>query len=503
MSKKNKTKAIIITLILAVFVFLVGFTNEDNKMLNVKYQVYLDGNAIGIISDTKELYALINKEQSEIKNEYNVDQVYPPKGFEIESYLTYNDSLSSVGDIYNKIKNSKSFTVKGYTATISEQPNDNEEAKVKFRVNVLDKKIFEEAINNLIKSFVNTDKYQAYINGDQVEIKDTGSLIENIYFKENITIKENYLSIDDKIFKNSDELTKFLLFGDINATKNYTIKRGDTIKSISDENKLNTSEFLIANPQYKKESNILAVGDVVNVALADPKLTLVSEEYVIEDTEVKYDVDVKYDTTKPTSYKVVEKKGQNGIQRVAKHISYVNGAIQEESSIDQAHTYMLKEVVNETIIRGSMNYSTNITGTYIDNGQNWAWPTNSPYVISSGYGWRWGAFHAGQDITGTGYGSPIYSIGNGEVLYAGWGGMAGSDAGLNVVIDHKNGYYSLYAHLSDTYVNTGDQVSRKQKIGAMGKSGVATGTHLHLTISIGAAPYQPGYKFINPLDLWK
>ena len=502
MSKKNKVKAIIITLVLAVFVFLVGFTKEDNKMLTVKYQVYLDGNAIGVISDTKELYALINKEQSEIKDEYNVDQVYPPKGFEIESYLTHDNTISSVNDIYNQIKESKSFTVKGYTATISTSANENEDAKVKFKVNVLDKKIFEDAVSNFIKILVNADKYQAYINNEQIEIKDTGSLIENIYFKENITIKENYLSIDDKIFTNSDELTKYLLFGDENATKNYTIKKGDTIQSISDDNKLNTAEFLIANPQYKKSTNILAVGDIVNVALANPKLTLVSEEYIIEDNEVKYDIDVKYDNTKPQSYKVIETKGQNGIQRVAKHVSYINGAIQEESSIDKEHTYMLKETVNEVIVRGNQSYQTNITGHYVDTGTNWAWPTNSPYVISSGYGWRWGAFHAGQDITGTGYGSPIYSIGNGEVISSGWGGMVGSDAGLNIVIDHKNGYYSVYAHLSDTYVKVGDQVSRKQKIGAMGKSGVATGTHLHLTISIGAPPYQPGFKFINPLELW-
>ena len=502
MSKKNRVKAIIITIILAIFVFLVGFTNEDNKILNVKYQVYLDGNAIGIISDTKELYSLINKEQSQIKDEYNVDQVYPPKGFEIESYLTYNNSITSVGDIYNKIKNSKSFTVKGYTATISEQNGEVDDAKVKFRVNVLNKQIFEDAINNYIRTLVNADRYQAYINNEQVEIKDTGSKIENVYFRENITIKENYLSIDDKIFTNSDELTKYLLFGSEDATKNYTVKKGDTITSISDAHELNTEEFLIANPQFKKASNMLAVGDIVNVALAEPKLTLVSEEYIVEDTQVKYDIDVKYDTSKPTSYKLVEKKGENGIQRIAKHVQYVNGAIASESQIDKEHTYMIKEVVNEVIVRGSQTY-TNITGTYVDNGQSWAWPTNSPYIISSGYGWRWGAFHAGQDITGTGYGSPIYSIADGEVIHSGWGGMGGSDAGLNIVIDHKNGYFSLYAHLSDTYVNVGDKVSRKQKIGAMGKSGVATGTHLHLTISIGNAPYQPGYKFINPLDLWK
>ena len=135
--------------------------------------------------------------------------------------------------------------------------------------------------------------------------------------------------------------------------------------------------------------------------------------------------------------------------------------------------------------------------------RSWAWPTNYPYVLSSPFGWRWGALHDGQDITGTGYGSPIYAIGVGEVIYSGWGGMTGKDAGLNIVIDHKNGYYSVYAHLSDTYVKTGDYVDRKQKIGAMGRSGNVTGTHLHLTISVGAAPYQPGYKFIDPMQLWK
>ena len=51
------------------------------------------------------------------------------------------------------------------------------------------------------------------------------------------------------------------------------------------------------------------------------------------------------------------------------------------------------------------------------------------------------------------------------------------------------------------YVKVGETVTRKQKIGAMGKSGVVTGTHLHLTISIGQ-PYASGSKFINPMTLW-
>jgi len=501
MTKKNKATAIIITLVLAIFVFLGGFSNDKKEILMTKYQVYLDGKAIGIINDSKELYSLINKEQSQIKDEYNVDQVYPPKGFEIESYISYNNNSSSVEDIYDHIKNNKSFTIKGYTVNIIE------DSKVKYRVNILDKKIFEEAINNLIDSFVDKEKYSDYMNDKKVEIKDTGSYIENMYFKENITIKENYLSTSDKIFTNVDDLTKYLMFEDENANKEYIVKKGDTIKSIADANELNPAEFLIANPRFTSENNMLAVGESVNVALIKPKLNLVSEEYVIEDTEVKYETETKYDSSRPASYRNVERKGSNGIQRVAKRVQVINGATPEGAVIDKDNTYMIKDVVNEIVVRGNKSYNPGggtsgvITGVPYDDGSNWAWPTNVPYVLSSPYGWRWGSFHYGQDITGTGYGSPIYSIGSGVVRAAGWGGMVGKASGMNVVIEHPNGYWSVYAHMSDIYVSEGQTVSRKQKIGAMGKSGVATGTHLHLTISIGQ-PYAPGSKFINPMVLW-
>ena len=109
--------------------------------------------------------------------------------------------------------------------------------------------------------------------------------------------------------------------------------------------------------------------------------------------------------------------------------------------------------------------------------------------------------HDGVDITGTGYGSPIYAIQDGVVVQAQYGGIVGKSSGLNIVVQHPNGYYSIYAHLSALYVSAGDTVTRKQKIGAMGNSGVVTGTHLHLGISIGI-PYNGG-TFINPLRLWQ
>lgn len=495
----NKSLAIIITLIMGILIFLVGFISNDYDNANTKYQVYLDGEKIGLINDTKELYAMINEEQANIKNEYNVDQVYPPKGFEVEKYITYDTETTQVSNIYNKIKDKKSFTIKGYTITISSNPTDEKDGEVLFRINVLNKEIFEEAINNIITSFVSAEEYDAYTNDTQTEIKDVGSLIENMYFEENISIKENYLNTDEKIYTNADDLTKYLMFGDDYQEKKYTVQKGDTIASVSENNKLNTKEFLLANPKFSSENNILALGETVNVALINPKLSLVYDMYIVEDNEVKFETEVKYDDSKEASYKNIEVKGQNGIQRVAKRTQIINGIENQGSVIDKDHTYMVRDTVNEVVVRGR-RASYYEMGTYVDDGTSWAWPTNYPYTISSPFGWRGGEFHDGLDISGTGYGSPIYAISGGIVRDVGYGGMVGGAAGLNIVIEHPNGYWSWYAHLSAAYVQVGDQVTRKQKIGAMGHTGRATGTHLHLGVSMGQ-PYNGG-KIIPPLTLW-
>ena len=86
------------------FIMFLNYIEKlKNYQLQLKYQVYLDGKSIGLVNNRDELYNLINEEQSNIKDQYNVDQVYPPKGFEIESYLSYNNNISSTSDIYDKI----------------------------------------------------------------------------------------------------------------------------------------------------------------------------------------------------------------------------------------------------------------------------------------------------------------------------------------------------------------------------------------------------------------
>ena len=110
------------------------------------------------------------------------------------------------------------------------------------------------------------------------------------------------------------------------------------------------------------------------------------------------------------------------------------------------------------------------------------WPLQG--TITSGFGWRinpfgggW-EFHKGIDISSY-YGAPIRAAGDGEVTFAGWnsGGY-----GKMIIIYHRDGIESVYAHLSGIDVKVGDKVKKGAVIGYEGCTGLCTGPHLHFEI---------------------
>lgn len=111
------------------------------------------------------------------------------------------------------------------------------------------------------------------------------------------------------------------------------------------------------------------------------------------------------------------------------------------------------------------------------------------YYVSSNYGWRTHPItgkqklHAGTDLA-AGLGTPIYAADAGTVLYAG----AATGFGHWVVIDHNNGYISVYGHSygHQLYVSPGQQVSKGQHIAGVGSDGGSTGNHLHFEIHRGS-----------------
>lgn len=107
--------------------------------------------------------------------------------------------------------------------------------------------------------------------------------------------------------------------------------------------------------------------------------------------------------------------------------------------------------------------------------------------ISQYFSW----YHPGLDISNLG-GGPIHAVDSGTVTLAGWPDNQGY--GNRVIIDHGNGYQTLYAHMSAIYVSPGQKVSKGDVLGAMGSTGRSTGTHLHLEI-------RKNGTLLNPLPL--
>ena len=87
MNLKNK-KMIVVMMLLAFFI-TTGFTSFGKVPKDV-YRVYLKGKSIGLIESKEELENYINKKQSEIKKQYNVDKVYPPRDLDIVKEKTFS-----------------------------------------------------------------------------------------------------------------------------------------------------------------------------------------------------------------------------------------------------------------------------------------------------------------------------------------------------------------------------------------------------------------------------
>jgi murein DD-endopeptidase MepM/ murein hydrolase activator NlpD len=120
-------------------------------------------------------------------------------------------------------------------------------------------------------------------------------------------------------------------------------------------------------------------------------------------------------------------------------------------------------------------------------------PTNGYH--SSGFGWRIDpltptatqkTFHSGLDIA-TVYGSPVVATADGTVIRVARDGAYG----LSVMINHGNGYTTLYGHLSSTQIRSGQRVKRGDEIGKVGHTGRALGDHVHYEVRLNG-------KTINP-----
>jgi murein DD-endopeptidase MepM/ murein hydrolase activator NlpD len=117
----------------------------------------------------------------------------------------------------------------------------------------------------------------------------------------------------------------------------------------------------------------------------------------------------------------------------------------------------------------------------------WVRPASGP--VTSEYGLRNGAFHAGIDI---GTAGPTVAAAAGTVTSTGWN-ILGGRTGIGIILEHGNGYRTYYGHNPEggVQVKSGQSVTAGQHIGYGGNTGNSTGNHLHFEVHKNGSTINP------------
>ena len=297
-------------------------------------------------------------------------------------------------------------------------------------------------------------------------------------FNKDVTL-ENGIYFNES-FQEEAEVEQ-LLSGVQQAEKSYTVQSGDTIWSIAQKNGLTVKELCEMNTGFTANGeNGLTQNSKI---LPGDALTVVREEETLEvritkveswEEEIAYTTETTKSNELNSGTKRVTQKGENGIRTVtAQRVYDANG---NQLSQQILSTVVTKEPVTEKVTVGTKKVSSG--ASYITGRGQFIWPVPGYRNCSRWYG----GSHKGVDICAAA-GTPIYASAGGTVTKSGYNRAgAGTGYGNSIIINHGNGYTTVYAHCLSLVVRAGQSVKQGQLIGYVGSTGRSSGNHCHFEI---------------------
>jgi murein DD-endopeptidase MepM/ murein hydrolase activator NlpD len=234
----------------------------------------------------------------------------------------------------------------------------------------------------------------------------------------------------------------------------YVVERGDTPNIIASKFNISAETLLGGNPWLSQESNQLRAGTELIILPIDGVLHTVGPGETVESIAELYEIPVE----EIIAYESNSLEFPYRLQPETEIL--VPGA-----RIGQFYWTAPKEVAGS----GGQQWAVRGTGTYV-------WPVTGRCVTN----FYWYG-HPGLDVA-LAIGSPVVASDRGTVTWASWASGPYFDYGNLIVINHGNGYETLYAHLNGINVYPGQVVEQGQYIGASGNTGRSSGPHLHFEI---------------------
>lgn len=302
---------------------------------------------------------------------------------------------------------------------------------------------------------------------------------EKIAFVDEIKYNEAGLYLSDSII--DEDWLIDVLTGKKQEASYYTVVEDDSPYAVSEKLDMTIEELDALNPGFSE--NDMHIGDKIKVSSEVPFLSIsITRTEIYNIDNVPYETETVDDPDTYVGNSRVQQEGEYGENRITADVTYVNG-IETKRNITKVEPIKLpvtkivgtgsRPIPEGTYLGGEAAYGKFMfplakdTGVYISQWTHW----------DGGY-----SGHVGIDIAGTAYNQPVYAGASGIVTYAGWAG----DLGYYVSIYHEDlGLTSGYAHNTTLFVTKGERVSQGQPIAGSGRTGRASGNHVHFTVQIG------------------
>lgn len=345
-----------------------------------------------------------------------------------------------------------------------------------------------------------TEAYGIYIDGkfvgavkDKKPVQDAldekllnysvDGIVKDISYKNKIEYSQGIYLAESVM---DEKQTIDMLTSSTNKTAVYFAQSDDSAVTICQKYNMTLEEFERLNPSIEGKLN---VGQMVSVIKTESYLPI---QYI---REIEYPSMLDYETVQyeTSSLNVgttaVLVKGKKGEKNTTIEVTYVDGIEHSRKTISSE---IIREPVVEQIGIGTYSARPASSSTMLYGSGQFGWPIDGGYISDTFISDR---NHQGLDIAAPA-GTDIYASGDGVVVSAGWnsGGY-----GYFVMIDHLNGYQTVYAHMSAVYASEGQTVARGQLIGAVGSTGRSTGDHCHLEVRYMGVCYDPA-QFINTVE---
>jgi murein DD-endopeptidase MepM/ murein hydrolase activator NlpD len=282
---------------------------------------------------------------------------------------------------------------------------------------------------------------------DIVEVRET--VIET-EAEDALAIPEAELAAEEEALALERRAVPFTLIPERARTEivTHTVVAGDTLYALAKKYGVGAETLMWAN-NMEQNPDLLRLGQKLVVLPINGVYHTVADKETLESIAKKY----KSNTADIIAYEANQLDPRNPVIQPGQKLVVPGGQ---------------KPVVVRTV----KVYTGPVPANAAKGTGRFVWPTSG--YITQGYK----PLHRAIDIAGR-VGIPVKASDSGYVVEAGW---SNSGYGYFVVVDHRNGFQTLYAHLSRILVTPGQSIGRGETLGLMGSTGRSTGPHLHFEV---------------------